>query len=354
MRAILRRTRYGSLLAFPILVRCAASRTPTEIAAWLLCSRSSVYRMVWAYRAGRLGIQLDAAGQRSIAGPSPSLLPWRTRALGAILPKVPRASGWGRTRWSGAPLAATLQATHGMAGSAATVRRGLQERGWGWQHATRVANDDAPPRSARLARMRFQSDPWRAPEGRVCADARASPLLPTVGAAWMLQGRQDESRTPGTNEQPALAGPLHRAPGSLLSCRGPRKNPGVFRDLFTRLDATSPTPPMTRISVVVDTYGLHKAKAGEQGLANHPRFPLLWLPTYCPRANPIERAFGDGHDKCTRPHHRQRLRDLGQDGERPMQENGPWQYKLSQLYDEPEVTAVVERIAAEQPLKTAA
>jgi hypothetical protein len=26
----------------------------------------------------------------------------------------------------------------------------------------------------------------------------------------------------------------------------------------------------------------------------------LWLPTYCSRAHPIKRAFGDGHDKCTR------------------------------------------------------
>jgi transposase len=87
---------------------------------------------------------------------------------------------------------------------------------------------------------------------------------------------------------------------------------------------------------------------------SHPRFVLLWLPTYCPRANPIERAFGDVHDKCTRNHTRKRLRDLVQDVERHVQENGPWQYKLSRLYEAPKVTAAVERIAAEQQLKTAA
>jgi hypothetical protein len=42
MRAILRRTRYGYLLAFHILLLCAAGRDPTEIAAFLCCSRSSV------------------------------------------------------------------------------------------------------------------------------------------------------------------------------------------------------------------------------------------------------------------------------------------------------------------------
>ena len=68
MRAILRRARYGYLLAFHILLLCAAGRNPTEIAAFLLCSRSSVYRIVRAYRTGRLGIRVDPDGQLSIAG----------------------------------------------------------------------------------------------------------------------------------------------------------------------------------------------------------------------------------------------------------------------------------------------
>ena len=83
--------------------------------------------------------------------------------------------------------------------------------------------------------------------------------------------------------------------------------------------------------MVVDNYCIYKAKAVERRLASHPRFELLWLPTYYPRANPIERAFGDVHDKCTRNHQRKRLRDLVQDVEQHVQANGPWQYKLSRL-----------------------
>ena len=52
MRAVLRRMRYGYLLAFHILLLCAKGRNPTEIAAFLFCSRSSVYRIVRAYRTG--------------------------------------------------------------------------------------------------------------------------------------------------------------------------------------------------------------------------------------------------------------------------------------------------------------
>jgi hypothetical protein len=46
MLAALRRARYGYLLTLPILLLCAARRTPTAIAAFLCCSRSSVYRAV--------------------------------------------------------------------------------------------------------------------------------------------------------------------------------------------------------------------------------------------------------------------------------------------------------------------
>jgi hypothetical protein len=34
--------------------------------------------------------------------------------------------------------------------------------------------------------------------------------------------------------------------------------------------------------------------------------------------------------------------------------NGPWQYRLSAIYYEPEVTAAVQRLAAEERLKAAA
>jgi hypothetical protein len=84
MRAVLRRARYGSLPAFHILLRCAAGRTLTEIAAFLFCARSSVYRMVRASRAGSLGIRVAQDGQRSIAVRMTVLRPWLMRSLGAV------------------------------------------------------------------------------------------------------------------------------------------------------------------------------------------------------------------------------------------------------------------------------
>jgi len=43
-----------------------------------------------------------------------------------------------------------------------------------------------------------------------------------------------------------------------------------------------------------------------------------------------------------------------QDVERHIQENGPWRYNLSRLYQEPDITAAVEQIAAEDQARIAA
>ena len=240
-----------------------------------------------AYRAGRLGIQLDDDGQLSSAVHSTILMPWLTRSLGAIRNKVPRAYGWCRTRWRCATRAATLKATHGLEVAAETVRRWLHALGWVWKRAKLVAKDDDPHRIERLARIRFAHDNLQAHEIMVFADELAIHLLPKIGAAWRLQGTQDKSMTPGTHETQELAGALHLATGQKLYGLGPRKNSAGFRALLTLLDHASPASAVTRIDVVVDHYGIHKAKAVQQWVASPPRVEGLWCPTYCPRATSL-------------------------------------------------------------------
>jgi putative transposase len=354
MLAALRRARYGYLLGLHILLLCAAGRNPTHIADVLFCSRSSVYRTVRAYRAGTLGLEHDDQGRLVPPVRTTVLLPTLRRSLVALLKASPRASGWCRTRWSCATLALTLQAKRGITVSAETVRRWLHEIDWVWKRATRVAKDDAPHRVERLARIRFVYERLQLWEAMVFADELDIHLLSTVGYAWMPKGTQVEVMTPGTNEKHYLAGALDLATGTLRYCRAPRKTNGLFRELLQRLDEAYPAPQFQRVYVVVDNDKIHKAKAVDQWLANHPRFELLFLPTYCPRANPIERAFGDVHDLCTRNHTRKRLRDLVADVEAHLHMNGPWHYELSDLYSAPAVTATVEKIAAEEQAKVAA
>jgi transposase len=353
MLAALRRTRYGYVLGLHILLLCAAGRHPTDIAAVLFCSRSSVYRTVRAYRAGTLGLEPDDDGRLSPPVRTTVLVPTLRRSLLALLKAPPRAYGWCRARWSCATLAATFQAKRGLTVSAETMRRWVHEVGWVWKRAKLVAKDDDPHRVVRLARIRFVYEQLRLCEALVFADELDIHLLPKVGYAWMPQGTQVEVMTPGTNEKHYLAGALELATGTLHHAVGPRKTNELFRELLQRLDEAYPAPPYKRIYVVVDNYKIHKAKAVEQWLAKHPRFELLFLPTYCPRANPIERAFGDVHDLCTRNHTRKRLRDLVADVVEHLHVNGPWRYKLSDIYDDPAVTVAVESMTMEETLVAA-
>jgi transposase len=345
MLAELRRARYGYLLALHLLLLCAAGRSPAEIAAVLFCSRSSVYRVVRAYRAGTLTCE-DPTEEDPCRRRLRILTPSLKRSVLALLKTVPRACGWCRTRWSCATLALEVQARRGVQVSAETMRRWLHELGWVWKRAKLIAKDDDPQRVEKLARIRSVFEHLPAKAALFFADELDISLLPKVGYQWMPKGEQVEVPTPGTNEKRYLAGALDMRTGTIVHRVWWRKTHGLFLDLLQTLDRAYPALYFTHLYVVVDNYKIHKARAVEQWLAAHPHVELLFLPTYCPKASPIERAFGDVHDKCTRNHRRKRIWHLVHDVEQHLQVNGPWAYVLSDLYYTPEVTAAVEALRA--------
>ena len=192
--------------------------------------------------------------------------------------------------------------------------------------------------------MRLAFEQLRAGAALFFADELDINLLPKVGYQWMPKGDQVEVMTPGTNEKRYLAGALDLTTGTLTQCVWYRKQTGLFLDLLETLDRAYPAPRFSHLTVVADNAKIHHAVKVENWLAAHPRFALLYLPTYCPRANPIERAFGDVHDKCTRNHTRKRMWHLVQDVKRHLLTTGPWPYALSDLYYTPEVTEAVEAL----------
>jgi hypothetical protein len=98
-REELRRARRGHWLALHILLLLALHRSPSEIAAVLLCARSTVYAVAQDWQRGRRWPELMRP-----SGP-PCFTPSLRRSLLALLGKSPSAYGWCRTRWSGATLA---------------------------------------------------------------------------------------------------------------------------------------------------------------------------------------------------------------------------------------------------------
>ncbi len=351
--AQLRSARYGHLLAVHVLLLCAAGWTPTTIAAALFCSRSSVYRLVAAYQCGQLDV-----GLTNDLDETPSVGPHRSRAslkrsLVALLKRAPQAFGWCRVRWSCATLCAELKARRGVTVSQDTVRRWLHELGYVWKRARHAARDDDPERATKLARIHHLVETLPRHAALFFADELDIHLLPKLGSEWMLKGTQTQVMTPGTNRKNYLAGALNFVTGKLLHVVGERKNRWLFIDLLRAIDRVSPVMKVTKIYLIVDNYGIHKAKAVALWLAAHPRFELVWLPSYCPRANPIERAFGDVHDKCTRNHKRTCLSQLVADVKEHLRWNGPWRYRLSELYYTPEVEAALAELTSAEKLKAA-
>lgn len=246
-------------------------------------------------------------------------------------------------------LATELQIRRGIQVSAETMRHWLHELGWEWKRAKLAAKDDDPQRVEKLARIRLAFEQLRAGVALFFADELDINLLPKVGYQWMPKGEQVEVMTPGTNEKRYLAGALDLTSGTITHCVWYRKQTGLFLDLLETLDRTHPTPFFFHLTVVVDNAKIHHAQKVQQWLAAHPRFELLYLPTYCPRANPIERVFGDVHDKCTRNHTRKRMWDLVQDVKQHLRVNGPWRYALSELYYTLEVTSAVAALRGALP-----
>ena len=333
------------LLRLHILLLLAQHRSPTEIADWLLCSRSSVYEAATCWRRSWRPWPNSETGESTAALP---LAPSLRRSLLALLRKPPQQEGWCRTRWSCATLALSLGARRGFRVSAETVRRWLHALGWRWKRTKLAAKDNDEQRTAKLAHIRLVWETLRPRQALLFADELDIHLLPKSGYQWMKKGTQVEVLTPGKNEKHYLAGAWDSCTGTVHSCIGPRKTNALFRSLLDTLERCYPVRSYDRIVVVVDNYKVHKAQAVEHWLAAHSRFELLWLPTYCPRANPIERIFGDVHDCVTRNHKRKRLRDLVADVGRYLARHGPWSYQLSTIYQKPEVTTVLRRLKRRQ------
>jgi hypothetical protein len=122
----------------------------------LFCSRSTVYRVVAAYRAGQgdeLGAEERSAAvrpRRRASGLSPAL----NRSVVAILHSMPRLCGWCRTRWRCATMAGERSRGRTRAVSAETIRRGRHAVDWEWKRAKLRAKADEPQRGEQLARIR--------------------------------------------------------------------------------------------------------------------------------------------------------------------------------------------------------
>ena len=219
----LRATRYGYLLALHILLLCAQGRTPSEIASFLFCSRSSIYRVVAADRRGERWL-----AEAEVESETPRRLPSLQRSLLSIIKRAPASFGWCRTRWSCVALALELQTRRTVKVSRETIRRWLHEVGYVWKRARHVARDSDPERVAKLARIRALVERLLPTEALFFADELDIHLLAKIGSEWMEKGTQTAVMTPGTNRKHYLAGALNYLTGKMLFVTAERKDRWLY------------------------------------------------------------------------------------------------------------------------------
>jgi DDE superfamily endonuclease/Winged helix-turn helix len=248
-----------------------------------------------------------------------------------------------RTRWSCACLALTLSRQAGYKISAETVRRWLQQADYVWKRPSLVARDDDPARFSLLARIRLHWERLRPQEVLVFADELELHLLPKVGAQWTPRGQRLEIVTPGQDQRCYVAAALDFRTGRLMHRTGAKKNCFLFLDLLRALDRAYPGACFRQVYVVADNYRIHTAGDVRRWLARHPRFILLWLPRYCPKANPIERVFGNLHDQITRNHHHCTLPPLLAEVQRYLRRRAHHGQRPS-IYREPAVESALRQL----------
>jgi hypothetical protein len=142
----LRSCGYSYLLAFHILLLIAKGKTPSAITDFPLCSRSSIYRAIEAWREGKLQEQWWPTAPERETQRTASLTPLSLMLLWVI--KQPqRVFGWCRTRWSCAVLVLRMSTRTGATYLREPIRRQLLAADYVWQRAKLKGRDDDPERA---------------------------------------------------------------------------------------------------------------------------------------------------------------------------------------------------------------
>ena len=275
-----------------IVLKAANGESRTATADALDCHRSTVSRTVKAFQE-----QGEASLKRKRSpGRPPKVTPEQTRALDELIGQEPREMGKNLSNWTSKALGEHL----GLDVHPTTIQRHLRRLGWRWRRPRhRIASPDPRYRPKKRYLRRLEGRARRGEIRLYYADEVDIDLLPTLGGRWMRLGQQHRVDTPGQNEKHYGFGAVNVVTGFLAWLPWPNKNNVGFRHLL-QLVLNHHAHHDIKIVVVVDNYGIHKAKAVKQMLAGlKGRLRLYFLPTYSPHLNPIERLWRFFRDRVT-------------------------------------------------------
>ncbi len=287
------------------LLHLAAGHRLSETARLVCAARSTVGQWRGLYEEfGEAGLEPASRGRS----------PWTVtdevmERLEALLEQTPQDYGYLRSRWSSELLALELERQLGVRIHASTVRRLLPRLDFVWRRARPTLARRDPQRNSKLRAITRALRRHRGVEVFYVDEADVD-FNPRIGPAWTRRGAQPQVLTPGQNIKHYLAGALHAHTGRLVWVEHPRKNSTLFVKLLEALRRSYRAA--RRIVLILDNYIVHKGNPVHAWLAAHPKFRLLFQPTYSPWVNQIERLWKTMHDTVTRNHRCSTFRELAQ------------------------------------------
>ncbi|WP_317178666.1 IS630 family transposase, partial [Pectobacterium sp. HCp5_1] len=264
--------------------------TVTEVARLLCAARSSVGRWInWFTLQGVEGLKSLRPG-RAPCWPVANI----QRVLPLLVQRSPKDFGWLRSRWSTELLTRIVNRLFDVALHRSTLHRYLKQAGMVWRRAAPTLKIRDP----------YYDEKRLAIEQALAQGSAANPVFyqdevdidlnPKIGADWMPKGQQKRIATPGQNQKHYLAGALHSGTGRVSYVSGNSKSSDLFIKLLESLRRTYRRAKT--ITLVVDNYIIHKSHKVECWLSENSKFRLLFLPTYSPWLNPIERLWLSLHE----------------------------------------------------------
>lgn len=286
-------------LRFQAVARLGAGRTSPQVASELDVATSTVVSAAHRFEAEGVAGLYD----RRRGNGKHKIDERFDRVLVRVLGRSPADFGWGRPSWTRELLCKQLELEGFPPVAVCTMGRALARIGarlgspkpivlcpWPRQQRLRV-----------LAAIRRLESGASSEEPVLYEDEVDIHLNPKIGRDWMLRGQQRRVVTPGKNAKFYLAGALDVRTGRLHTTGAARKDAGLFCQLLWLL--ASRYRNARRIHLVLDNYGIHKARQTRKTLAAlGGRIVLHFLPPYCPDANRIERVWQDLHANVTRNH----------------------------------------------------
>ncbi|RRO04729.1 IS630 family transposase [Pectobacterium aquaticum] len=270
--------------------------TVTEVANTLCAARSSVGRWInWFTLHGIEGLKSLKPG-RAPRWPVADIL----QALPLLVQRSPKDFGWLRSRWSTELLACIVNRLFGVTLHRSTLHRYLKQAGMVWRRAAPTLKIKDPHYKEKQLVIEQALAQEQTEHPVFYQDEVDIDLNPKIGADWMPKGQQKRIVTPGQNQKHYLAGALHAGTGRVNYVSGSSKSSDLFINLLETLRRTYRRAKT--ITLVLDNYVIHKSRKVERWLAENPKFRLLFLPTYSPWLNPIERLWLSLHETITRNH----------------------------------------------------